>query len=204
MNPSFDEGFVSSKQRKYETWRKISRWLSPGSCFLKCSRVNPWVRLFIKCHLKKLDPTQRLACQSTETKEIILNPSPSICVLNVWLQLVTFCVSSTILIRRRRSQRIQTGQKYQCGTSWVRQTLVSEPQSWGARTVSENRGDSNRNTVDLHCGAAAKLWEGGWTCGGVWGVMWLLSEVSSLMFVLEMVKGLNSFHLFYYWAALKV
>lgn len=29
------------------------------------------------------------------------------------------------------------------------------------------RGDANRNTVDLHCGAA-KLWVGRWTGRGDW------------------------------------
>lgn len=50
-NPASDEddGFVSSKQVKKIYWR-----LSPGSCFVKTSRVNSWLWLFIiLCNLKK-------------------------------------------------------------------------------------------------------------------------------------------------------
>lgn len=93
--PASDEdcGFVSSKQVQ-----KIYRWLSPGSCSVKTSRVNSWLWLFLTlCHFKKLDSAQRLsmsACwDSNDQPQSFFSdvvPVCVACVRHLWLQSVAF------------------------------------------------------------------------------------------------------------------
>lgn len=87
-------------------------------------------------------------------------------VLNLWLLLLTVGYKIIKMLlhnlgrRWQHSEKIRTGQNSLVAPPVSSGLLLSEPQNEG-ENCEWDWGDSSHNTVDLHCGPAAKLWVGG-------------------------------------------